>query len=104
MSDEEIELYDCEDIYDAQISPLMSQIIEICKEHNIPMVATFQYAKHTEEEGSFSNCSTIILTKERAAKKMFRIANEIQASDTVALAETHITNPDGSKEIRIRRI
>ncbi|OXI42449.1 hypothetical protein [Burkholderia aenigmatica] len=30
-----------EQIYDAQISPLMAQIIEICKEHGIPIVASF---------------------------------------------------------------
>jgi hypothetical protein len=33
-----------EDIYDEQISPLMTKIIAICKEHQIPMVAQFQYA------------------------------------------------------------
>jgi len=33
---------DVEPIYDEQISPLMERIITICKEHGIPMVATFQ--------------------------------------------------------------
>lgn len=33
-----------EAIYDEQISPLMKQIIAICKEHKIPMFATFEYA------------------------------------------------------------
>jgi hypothetical protein len=35
---------DNEKIYDDQISPLMTQIIEICKEHGIPMVCEFQYS------------------------------------------------------------
>lgn len=30
-----------EQIYDEQISPLMTQIIAICKEHGIPVVASF---------------------------------------------------------------
>jgi hypothetical protein len=35
---------DNEAVYDEQISPLMTQIIEICKANNIPMVASFQFA------------------------------------------------------------
>ncbi len=35
--------YDKEDIYDAEIAPLMTQIIEICKRHEIPMLASFTY-------------------------------------------------------------
>lgn len=35
---------DLEKIYDEQISPLMQQIIEICKNHDIPMFADFQYS------------------------------------------------------------
>jgi hypothetical protein len=34
---------DSEKIYDEQIFPLMEQIIAICKEHKIPMVASFQW-------------------------------------------------------------
>ncbi|MCA8048054.1 hypothetical protein [Burkholderia arboris] len=30
-----------EQIYDEQISPLMTQIIAICKEHKIPILASF---------------------------------------------------------------
>lgn len=35
---------DNEQVYDERISPLMAQIIAICKEHEIPCVATFEYA------------------------------------------------------------
>lgn len=31
-----------EQIYDEQINPLMAQIIALCKEHNIPFLASFQ--------------------------------------------------------------
>lgn len=30
-----------EEIYDERISPLMKEILTICKEHKIPMVASF---------------------------------------------------------------
>lgn len=42
-----------EAVYDEQIAPLMTQIIAICKEHGIPMAATFEY----EPEGY---CSTTL--------------------------------------------
>jgi hypothetical protein len=35
---------DSEAVYDEQISPLMTQIIAICKRHRIPMLASFQYS------------------------------------------------------------
>jgi len=35
---------DKERVYDTAISPLMAQVIAICKEHGIPMVASFVYA------------------------------------------------------------
>jgi len=44
MSEEKTNEYDLEEVYDERISPLMSEIIAICKEHKMPMVATFQYA------------------------------------------------------------
>jgi hypothetical protein len=34
-----------ETIYDEKIHPLMDQIISICKEHEIPMFAEFQYSE-----------------------------------------------------------
>ncbi len=34
-----------EAVYDELISPRMAEIIAVCKEHDIPMFATFQYSK-----------------------------------------------------------
>lgn len=36
--------WDLEKVYDEQISPLMTQIIAVCKEHDLPFLATFEYA------------------------------------------------------------
>jgi len=47
-----------EDVYDEQISPLMTQVIAICKEHKIPLVAQFNYASEGEEGPRF--CTTVL--------------------------------------------
>lgn len=39
------EPFDLEQVYDEQIFPLMQQMIAICKEHRIPMLASFQYTQ-----------------------------------------------------------
>lgn len=90
-----------EAIYDEQIAPLMTQIIAICKEHELPMVAQFQYA-NTEEDGP-AYCSTA-LTFAEASEHIRNIAARLRPAAPVCLAETHITNPDGSKLIKIQRI
>lgn len=51
-----------EDVYDNQISPLMTEIIRICKEHDIPMVASFQYDDR-ESDGA-ALCTTVILNQD----------------------------------------
>ena len=53
-----MELFDKEDIYDNEISPLMDEIIAICKKNNIPMVASFAY-ENCEENG-IGFCTTTI--------------------------------------------
>lgn len=56
------EIYDKEEIYDAQIAPLMDGIIKLCDEHRIPMVATFAYRREAsddgDEEGIVHYCTT----------------------------------------------
>lgn len=49
-----------EKIYDEKISPLMTQIIKICKDENIPMVASYQL-DWDEERESYLKCSTALL-------------------------------------------
>jgi hypothetical protein len=57
--------FDLEKVYDEQISPLMAKIIEICQQHKMPLIASFQYA--TEE-----HCSTALLYSEREVSPMLR--------------------------------
>lgn len=39
---------DSEAIYDREINPLMTQIITICRQNNIPMMFSCQYLKETQ--------------------------------------------------------
>jgi len=50
-----------EEIYDKKINPLMAQIIAICKEHKIAMVASFAIG-HEGRDGLM--CSTFMTTDE----------------------------------------
>lgn len=44
MSDQkELEQFNIESVYDEKISPLLNQIIAICNEHKMPMIASFAY-------------------------------------------------------------
>jgi hypothetical protein len=48
-----------EEIYDAEIAPLMTQIIDVCKTHKIAALATFHIP--TDEDENLA-CTTSILT------------------------------------------
>lgn len=56
--------FDLEAVYDAEIAPLMTKIIGICKKHKLPMFATFMYASDADEQHDF--CTTeLIFGKDR---------------------------------------
>lgn len=48
---------DAEAVYDAEIFPLMAKIIDLCREHRIPMLCTFQWADGDHVQGE-SFCTT----------------------------------------------
>jgi hypothetical protein len=54
----EPEPYDLEAVYDAELAPLMTQIIEICKRHKMPMIASFAYA--CEDADNVRLCTTAL--------------------------------------------
>jgi hypothetical protein len=53
-----MELFSEEEVYDNQISPLMTQIIAICNEHQIPMLASFVY--ENDEDDGVGHCTTLL--------------------------------------------
>lgn len=42
--------FDQEKVYDTEIAPLMTQIIEICKRVDMPFIASFAYAYDPKDE------------------------------------------------------
>ena len=70
--------YDLEAIYDAEIGPLMAQIIAICKRHELPMIASFAY-----RTGSF--CSTVLHFDDRQVERF-------EQMQKILLAGTHETH------------
>ena len=58
-----------EDIYDEKVSPLVKQIIEICKEHKIPCLMSFACPNDEPENGDSLMCTTAILEDDGIGKK-----------------------------------
>ena len=91
-----------EDVYDNEISPLMSQIIAICKEHDIPLVAQFQYC-NTPDEGP-GYVTTAIVKEPRASNAIIGLGMRAQPPRPMTLAITEVTQPDGAKQVTFRRV
>lgn len=80
-------------VYDEQINPLMAKIIAICREHKIPMAATFEYAP-----GDF--CSTL-LPFDGMADLMERVNRVISNAIPPSPLQITTTKADGSKIIEV---
>lgn len=65
-----------EAIYDAEIAPLMTQIVAVCRRADIPIVASFQL-DDDRPDGSGLFCSTLI-TDETTAMSLRRAAAAIK--------------------------
>lgn len=106
-----------ETAYDNLIDPLMSQIIEIAKEHGIPMLATFELdleEGHAEDDPMM--CSTIIDERTEGvpapvsrvlrelSETLYGYAAKARAASPAALAETISTDAEGRTTITIRRV
>ena len=66
---------DNEAVYDEKIHPLMKQVLDICKEYDIPMFATFQYG---EDENGGLVCTSVIGKEgqDRVLTDCYRVARE----------------------------
>ena len=65
---------DREPIYDEQVAPLMTEIIRICLENDIPMVACFQLSdgdRDEDEEMGPMFCTTALLEPEWTDDRLF---------------------------------
>lgn len=55
-----MEQYDLEAVYDNQIAPLVAELIKICQEHNMPMLASFAFRGCNN--GGHDCCTTALLS------------------------------------------
>jgi len=80
-----------EEIYDNKISPLMVQILEICKENNIAMLMSFSIP--TDEDPDLQ-CTSALLSDEMNPPKELRQALRVIRNETPASMIT-TRNEDG---------
>lgn len=73
------EVFDLEQVYDDQISPLMAKILAICKEHQLPMVASFAYTRQPDdaEETGYGYCTSYVTFDGRRPEPLVRAYNII---------------------------
>ena len=90
-----------EEAYDNEIAPLMTKVIEACKAHDIPMLATFQYTEPDCEDGY---CTTIIpASSEGEGLTRLKRTWQSMCLGHSAIAITEVT--DGSHTtISVRRV
>lgn len=87
MSEVETEIFNIEDVYDKEIAPLMKQVIKICKENKMPMIASFMIENH--EEKGHMQCTTLLNHFENRKNTRYSSASEmIYRNDNCTFAMT----------------
>lgn len=90
--------FNLEDVYDEEIAPLMSRIIEICKEHKLPMFATFLYLNDPDESGDDALCTTNLMFEERPIPEKLLGLIKIVSPSRGSPLRMRVTKNDGSVE------
>jgi hypothetical protein len=82
-----------EQIYDEQISPLMAEIIKICKEHKIAMLMNFRTPNDDDPD---LYCTTFLLADEYEPGRT-QLAAKRELMDERPITMVTTTGKDGSK-------
>ncbi len=86
-----------EEIYDAQIAPLMGQILEICKTNKIPMLADFDLSSE-DDEGL--KCTSFLLEESwEPADAMVQAMNLLRPRTQRSPLMMTVEHADGSKTV-----
>lgn len=98
-----------EDAYDEHISPLMTRVIALCKEHGIPMAASFELDPHPDEENNPLMCTTILIDEEgplrATSSKLIAAAKAMRPNQALSFATIISTDPEtGDKRISIQKV
>lgn len=90
--------FDLEAVYDADIAPLMTKIIEICKAHKLPMFAAFLY--QNDPEGENGVCSTnLMFADERPVPEiLLKLLPLLWEAGRRRALRMRVTKADGSIE------
>jgi hypothetical protein len=70
---------DNEDFYDENIAPLMDQIIDLCKERDIPYVCVFQLQDKEANDGDPLCCSTVRVNDKNTTPAIMKAYRAIRA-------------------------
>jgi len=96
--------WDKEEVYDDEISPLILEVIALCKEHRIPAAMMFQLNDDDDEHGPLY-CSTCIPCRELdVSDKMSRVIDLVQPDRGGVIAETVETDAAGATRITVRQV
>jgi hypothetical protein len=92
-------MYNKEEIYDKKISPLMAEIIKICKDNNVAMFASFALKPETDESESLY-CSTKINSSEHVFEPFEKVEKVLSGDYDVvknfhAFVVSTTPNPSG---------
>lgn len=90
--------FDLEAVYDAEIAPLMTQIIDICHKHKLPMLATFLCMNDPDESGDDLVCTTNLMFKERPIPDKLLTLVDVVSPPKRAAFRMRVTKGDGSVE------
>ncbi|TWA71927.1 hypothetical protein FBZ84_101193 [Azospirillum baldaniorum] len=67
--------FDAEHVYDEKIAPLMKQIVRICHDNNLPMIASFLYQR--SEAGAERVCFTHVHGSDERRSETFEAAAKL---------------------------
>lgn len=90
-----IESFDLENVYDEEIAPLMTKIIEICKAHKLPMLATFMYG-YRQDDDDHDFCTTMLLWKDRGITRQIYQADDLIRGNLTPALRMSIKKADGT--------
>jgi hypothetical protein len=86
------ESWDLEAVYDAEIFPLMARILDICKQHRMPMVADFAYA-HDAESDDTAHCTSRLGFPCRSPRAHSEAEHAVRRGGATAFAITITSAP-----------
>lgn len=93
-----MEQFDLEKLYDEEINPLMSKIIKICKENNMPLFFSVCYKNDPDNSDDEMFCTTTILPENRKPKALCDCYNRIYGNRSSMMNIT-IDHGDGTKTL-----